>query len=522
MIIDRSRIARWQIDALRSIAATSEFIIYSCTNSPTPKRSLKHAFYYALNLWAIRNRHSALLPLPDDLPVLRTVEFESVNEGAWQRLPPELLDRIATDGTALLVKFGMGLLRVPPTHELPVPILSYHHGDPRSYRGRPAGFYELFEGRDHVGQVVQLLSNQLDAGEVIAFAESRAHHHSYRATMVELYARSPLLLSRAIANALAQRTMAMAKGPNYRLPSNLTVARFCAQRLNRLARRLLYGAFVEKRWQVAEARTAEPQARSTMASFPPADQWEIVPTPREYRFLADPFYSPGDNGFLVEALRKSTNVGEILHMAPGGNRPLLSSRRHWSYPATQTFEGRHFVTPETGTWSAPKIFQFDDGSLTQVGELDVPGYPRLIDPTLFQHSGALYLFANAVDETPGVLRLWVSDTLFGRFTEHPCSPIRISPVGSRMGGAIICDDSGLYRVGQDYAEQYGDGVILFAITTLSRELYQEAECARLRFTTVKGPHTLNFREDRVLFDFYRESVTLLAGWQRLRALSRNG
>ena len=69
-----------------------------------------------------------------------------------------------------IVKFGLGLLRVPDRTVLPIPILSFHHGDPGAYRGRPAGFWELIEGASFVGQVVQILRNRLDAGRVVAFA----------------------------------------------------------------------------------------------------------------------------------------------------------------------------------------------------------------------------------------------------------------------------------------------------------------------------------------------------------------
>ncbi len=90
----------------------------------------------------------------------------------------------------------MGLLRVPSG--LACPILSYHHGDPREYRGRPAGFYELMNGKTAVGQVVQVLSETLDAGEVVAFAETKAHAHSWQRTMAEAYRASPLLLAAAV------------------------------------------------------------------------------------------------------------------------------------------------------------------------------------------------------------------------------------------------------------------------------------------------------------------------------------
>jgi hypothetical protein len=81
-----------------------------------------------------------------------------------------LLDVLRNDEVAAIIKFGMGLLRIPSSEQLSVPILSYHHGDPAEFRGRPAGFYEMLAGRSVMGQVVQRLSNDLDAGDIVASA----------------------------------------------------------------------------------------------------------------------------------------------------------------------------------------------------------------------------------------------------------------------------------------------------------------------------------------------------------------
>jgi hypothetical protein len=519
--VDDILIAPWQAEALRAVAPGREFVIYSCTNTRSGPRSPKHTLYYLLNLWAIRNRFTIRSPIPTDLPVRSKHSFRAEQDGAWQRLPLELLQRIAEDHPALILKFGMGLLRVPPRSELPIPILSYHHGDPREFRGRPAGFYELLQGRDRLGQVVQRLSNELDAGAVVAFGETKAHKHSYRATLIEAYSHSPLLLPQAIDKALTGRTLTFPKGRNYRLPSNGTVARFALQSLWHLGARLLYGAFIEKRWHVAEATAASTDPAEAVRSFAPLGDWAVVRRPMGYRFLADPFYHPGGDGVLVEALRKSSGDGEILHISAGRSRLLLSCGKHLSYPSVFSIGDKHFLLPEMGTWSPPKLFRLNDDAVEDAGELDLPGHARLIDPTLFEHDDTTFLFASLESEAPGVLRLWVSNSLSGRFTEHPCSPIRVSPAGSRMGGSVIRIGTRLYRVGQDFAKHYGDGVILFEIGRLGREEYQETECARLRFADVKGPHTLNFRDGRVLFDFYEDAVTPLAGLRRLKAWIRS-
>jgi hypothetical protein len=85
-----------------------------------------------------------------------------------------------------------------------------------------------------------------------------------------------------------------------------------------------------------------------------------------------------------------------------------------------------------------------------------------------------------------------------------------------MGGAIVESGGALFRIGQDFSGQYGDGIVLFRIHALSRSEYRETVVRRLRFTGVRGPHTVNFRGDRAAFDFYVDRFSPLAGFRRLR------
>ena len=140
VILDGTRLARWQADALETLADGAEFVIYSCETRAPAKRRLRHGLYYLLNLFTIRNRLTRTVDLPPALKVIGRDSFAAPCEGAWQSLPDDLLETIQSELPDVLVKFGMGLLTVPPPEQLAVPILSYHHGDPTRIRGRPAGF----------------------------------------------------------------------------------------------------------------------------------------------------------------------------------------------------------------------------------------------------------------------------------------------------------------------------------------------------------------------------------------------
>lgn len=523
VIVDRLTVPRWAAEALSMLQADEPVLVYNCLNTPPSRRRLRHAAYYLLNLFTIRNRMTRGVAVAGPLPRAEIVDFESEIEGAWQRLPDGLLDRIAADRPDAIVKFGMGLLRIPPPERLAVPVLSYHHGDPASYRGRPAGFWELLHGRQSMGQIVQILSNRLDAGAIAAFGESKVFAHSYRATLIDAFSRSPLLLKAAIANATTGVTIDReSAGKVYRLPGTTDVLRLLGRTMAARVRRLLYGAFIEKRWEVSSAAAREDDLLLADGGLPDRAGWSTLPCPKGYTFLADPFFAPAGPGLFVEALRATSGRGEILHIADGAAARISPPGGHYSYPASVSEQGSTFVVPEVALWSPPIVYEPGASGWRRVAMLDLPGDPRLLDPTFVRHEGRLYLFASLLHEGAGVLRLWHAPSLFERFEEHPASPVRVSPDGARMAGDILRQGGALLRLGQQWQEQYGEGVIVFRIDRLSPAAYAETALARIRFAGVKGPHTLNFRDGVAIFDWYRERFSPLAGLRRLAALSRGG
>jgi hypothetical protein len=513
IIVDSLRLRRWQLEALRRLRGVDSFCVYDCRTPPPGRRRLRHGLYYLLNLFTVRNPLTRTVPLALDGP-FETFAFEAGTEGMWQTLPPAVLDRIDADRPAVILKFGMNLLRIP--ERLRVPILSFHHGDPEHYRGRPAGFYELLNGEQVLGQIVQILSNRLDAGAVVGFAESRLYPHSYRATLMDAYRTSAFLLEPAIRNALSGgRVDKGVEGPVYRLPDSWTVVRFVARMVRFAFARLLYGAFFEKAWHVSTA-PARADAEAGPAALPPAAAWKTVACPSGYTFLADPFFD-GQGRLLVEALSARTRRGEILRLDGGGARRLLPVAHHVSYPGLAEEGGSDYCVPEMAESGTQRAFLLRGDANADGGRaLDVAGSPRLMDPTLFRHEGRLYLFGNDLNEGGAPLRLWVGDSLFGRFEEHPESPVRLSPRGARMAGAVLAAGGALYRFGQDMTRDYGDGLVAFRVDALAPDRYREVEVGRLRFGDRKGPHTLNFHGDEAVFDWYRDRFSPFAGLRRVK------
>jgi hypothetical protein len=524
LITDGLTVHEWQRRALEMLPAEDRITVFACTNTRLKRQWAKHCLYYALNMVTVRNALTRQVPFGDIGGRLVSVtQFESDWDGNWQRLPAYIADAMANSGADAVLKFGMGLMRVP--EGVTMPILSYHHGDPDHYRGRPAGFWEMANGTPLMGQMVQSISNKLDAGEVLAFAETRVIRHSWRKTLMESFRHSPLLLNIALANVLAGRKIAKERnGKNYRLPSNAAVAMHIVRTGWIAVKRIAYGLLAEKYWRVAmvDAGNDALALATSQRPFPAHGEWDNLATPAGYSFLADPFFAP-DGSLLVEALDAKNGLGALLHIGGGAPAKISLEPGHHSYPSVVEEDGQHYCIPEIADWSVPLVYPMKGtGSDLHFGEaraLDIPDPSGLTDPTFVRWDGRLWLFANRKAEGSNILRLWSADSLFARFAEHPQSPIRISPNGGRMAGNLLASGGRLYRLGQNFETDYGDGTSVFEIETLDDQSYAEHRIGGLRFTGVKGPHSFNLSPDgkKIVFDWYSDRYTPMAGIRRLRS-----
>lgn len=283
-----------------------------------------------------------------------------------------------------------------------------------------------------------------------------------------------------------------------------------ARRFAEAVRRLGYGLFVEKRWRVAIAPVSSPSLKEALAEAEANRQgWTVPALSRRHSFHADPFFL-ADGTILVEAMRRSTGKGEILHISGDRQTILDGGSGHFSYPCPF---GDH-VVPETVDWGSPHAYRIAGERLEPAFPLDIDAQ-RLIDPTLLAHDGRVYLFGNCVADGTGVLHLWHAAAIDAPFVRHPASPIRVSGVGSRMAGPIGRWGGALVRFGQDWRRGYGDGVIPFRIEVLTADHYAEVEELPVGFASLLGPHTVDYREGRLLFDYYEERLTPMAGVRRL-------
>lgn len=512
LLVDHCSLSKWQENALSTIADLVEIVlVLNCTNTVTKKHVARHGAYYALNLVSIRSpltrkRNIAFAGCP-------VIDFESRYEKAWQWIPEDAVARLAQSGCRFMLKFGMSLLKTD--NFAGIDVLSFHHGDPRHYRGRPAGFYELLHDAPSVGFIVQKLSNELDGGEVLALGHAKAYQYSYRQTLQGLYLSSPALLRCAVINLLADRKVGIQpEGKNYRLPGNGLVAQFCVRLLAHKARRLLYGAFWEKRWNISVFENIDP----TVTLELPVSDAKRAQIPDRYNFYADPFFSTDGRRIRAEALVGATGRGEIIELDSESlqvERTLLTGP-HFSFPYPFADDGREFVLPEVASHEAPYLLEIS--GTPQKIPLRGLEHTRVVDPALVKVDGRYYLFGGHSDSARGMLQLYVADSIDGPYKPHRMNSVVIDPSCARMGGRLLMRGGKLYRFGQDNSGAYGGGIRVMEVVTIDPEVYEEKEVGHLCFSDASGPHTIDTRNGRTVLDFYVDKFSILAGYRRLVAM----
>jgi len=513
LIVDNLTLTEWEKRALSNASDLIDIeIILNCQNTYKKKNFLKHFGYYLINLIALQNHLTYRSKLNIDYK--KVISFHSFYEGNWQTLPNEVLDEIEQKGIKLIIKFGMSLLHINEVTSK-FDILSFHHGDPEKYRGRPAGFYEILNNEEKLGFVVQKLSNRLDAGTIYAKAYAKVIHHSYKKTAINFFEKSEFLLRKAIQNYLDNSISNIHKlGKNYQLPKNHLVFFFLLSLAKRKFSRLFYGAFLEKRWNIVKFKKINLDGLNQLS----VSRGMVPNVYKKYSFYADPFFSPKGEVILVEAMNAKNGLGEIILLDVDSfeMKGTLLEGAHYSYPFTLKEGEMEYILPEVASHSSPFILPLSPEK-QKIRKLQGLEGLRLVDCTIIRHDRNYFLFGGLQNSSSDCLFLYCSKNLLGPYNPHPKNPIVMDPKTARMGGRIISNEGRLIRFGQNNCFGYGQGLVVNEINKLSSIEYEESCIGEIGFRDMKGPHTIDLRENMVILDFYMEQLSVLAGYRRLVA-----
>jgi hypothetical protein len=403
--------------------------------------------------------------------------------GLVYRFSAEDMEKVRALGLDLLIRCGAGILRGEILHAARLGIISFHHGDNRVNRGSPPGFWECYHEWPQTGFIIQRLTEELDAGEVLVrgsfgtrYYYSLNQSHLYRKSLVHL---KHLLKRIAATGSLppAEDAPSPYSGVLYRVPGPHQCLAYAFKFVKRLALRSASRMLrLRQRWGISLLPGKWDRSalwRSVEVRNPPG------------RFWADPFvYSHGGKTYcFVEDFVYQANRAHITALEIAGPKVIehgiaLKEPFHLSFPFLFRYRGELFMCPECFESGQIRIYRCAEFPLKwELACVAMEGVCA-VDTVLFEKAGRWWMLTSLDESGTGdpcsELYLFSADSPLGaNWTPHPRNPIRIDARGGRNAGLII-DGERIFRLAQRQGfDQYGEGLLVFEIKAISDAAYVE-------------------------------------------------
>jgi hypothetical protein len=543
VILESENIAAWQERVLDNLAASGDsklvaFILPERAEEPS-RFSLREFFsnfvYYLARMTFWKPKQFRQRPMPKRWAVLGRIRVHVQRKGKFSDyIADEDIERLKALNLDFILKFGLRILRGKALNAARYGVWSFHHGDERQVRGRPAGFWEIYHGMPTTGVILQRLTERLDGGVVLKRGVLGTIPHSYLGSLARMYRQGedfPALVCSDILRGAAgylQDPPSSTKAPIFKNPSNwqtlVCLARITWSSITRFS----YGAFKLKVWGIGLIKGPMESVMDPKAGIPVT--W--LTSRAKNVFVADPFLVAGTKGrtwLFYEHLNYGTMKGRIGCVEVGSGPidmdgpAVLADNHHFSFPCVFQHEGAIYCVPEEAENDRVRLFKFDEDKriLEEVGTL--LSNIKAIDPAVFFHEGLWWIAAT--DATKGEVRLvlWHSSTLLGPYVPHAGNPVKIDSRNTRAAGRPFEWKGKKYRPAQDTSQGYGKKVHLQEIVRLDPKGYEEQHASTiLPFDPVfsKGLHQISSAGEWTVVDGYREIIHPLAWYFRLKSYFR--
>jgi len=218
-------------------------------------------------------------------------------------------------------------------------------------------------------------------------------------------------------------------------------------------------------------------------------------------FYADPFVveREGRTALFAEAFPYAAGKGVIVCAVVGEDaahcafRVVLERPWHLSYPFVFEWKDEMYLAPEGSSHGGVEIYRATAFPWEWTFERQLLPEWSLVDATLFEHEGRLWLLAGAAtgggsdwDE----LFAWHAPGLAGPWTPHARNPIKSDCRSARPGGRPLRLGARLLRPAQRCERAYGEALAWLEIRTLTPDTFEEVEVALWRAggPGLSGPH----------------------------------
>ena len=378
-------------------------------------------------------------------------------------------------------------------------VWSYHHGDNFVNRGGPPGFWEVMEDVPTTGAVLQVLSEELDAGRVIYRSLSATARFSVTKNRFGYFWKASEFVVRKLRDLYHDGPGALTdpdpagRGPTaygrrlYLTPGNRELAPYLARLASRYAREHVRGLTGYDQWSLAYrfAPTRQTGHVPDLTAF----RFRMIDPPSD-RFWADPFPMRVDGKYYVlfEELEFKAPKGricavELTEKGPVGKPvPVLERPYHLSYPFLFEWGGEWYMIPENVANRTVDLYRAEKAPFRWVHDRVLMEGVQLVDATIVEIDGRWWMFAGSIPRggmRGDELSVFYADTPVGPWIPHRRNPVISDVRHARPAGRPFKVGDSWYRPAQDCSRRYGYAVALRRIVRLDEHELAEETVTRL-------------------------------------------
>ncbi len=526
VLMNAGGLQQWQLDCLSELEKRGEAKAVLCIVKKESE-TVPQGFVYKLRHYPYRNflfrilkRFFFRIPaqevytqLPAFLACLPQLQVETLPQGRYgERFPEAGLEQIRTYKPDFLIRFGFNILKGEILQVCPLGILSFHHGDEVHFRGGPPGFWEIMRRERRTSVVLQRLGEKLDAGEILLKRHYRTVQHSYTHQLQHILSASADMPAQWVSMHL------YAENRSSYIPSDVKPIRTFPRNGAMLS--FIFRIFIERlRFYRSKYFGAEKWDLALVQTDENGFELKALQALHLYGkgvYAADPFIYKDLVFYEHYDYRRKKGDIHMLRLKEGQvteKKVLLQNDTHFAFPFLFEWQNVLYTAPENAASGGWYAYPVDVENMTA-------GAPRLIQPeplidaVLLEHEDTWYIFAGLPGEANEKLHLWYADTPFGPYVKHPGSPVKTDPCGSRMAGAVFRKNGKLYRPAQKSDRYYGEQVLGYEITRLSRTDYAEKAAFVMQAPANEafhdGMHTFNSHSGQSVTDLKKHASDIVS------------
>ncbi|AWK13386.1 hypothetical protein SK355_02880 [Candidatus Fukatsuia symbiotica] len=434
--------------------------------------------------------------------------------GFVYRYNDEDLNKIKEKNLDILIRVGSGILRGDVLNICPRRIISFHYANNDINRGCPPGFWEVFYQQRSTGFIIQLLTDELDGGDVI-YKGSIATSFLYSLNLARMNTKSPIFMHRVLEDLFSSNRDLLVypkvpySFPLYKIPNLFQQLHYIVKTINYVSKKVLRTLTSRRyRWGVAYQYCLNWREvtlwKSKVIKNPPnsflANPFIIERNCSHYCFVEDFDYTRKKGVISVYKITKDgyTNLGIALREDFRLSYPFIIQSNNELYMCPTTHEAKDIriyrCIDFPLVWEIEKILISNvSAANTNIFYMDEKWWlmTNIDSSILGDHGSELHVFHS-------------KDLLTEPWISHPGNPVVFDSEQARNGG-LLFEDNKIFRVFQVQGfDLYGENFGVARITRLDENHYTED----VEFTVkpeflrkAKATHTYSFNKGLMAIGF---------------------